>query len=85
MDARPPALNSSADKARKLFDILRARRAQNRNAVVPQIGFVVEGARISIIPRRMKFSSNPEPRAVGSAVRKDHIDARILSARILSA
>jgi len=85
VDARPPALTPAADKAGKLFDILRARRPQHRDPAVPQICLIVEGTRVAIIARRMKFSSNQEPRAVGSAVPKDQIDARILSVRTLSA
>src|SRR6267142_5454128 len=64
MNPSAPPLNAAPDKAPKLFDILRMRRPQHGDPVVPQIAFVVERARIAIVSRRMQLGSNPQPRAV---------------------
>ncbi len=64
MDASAPAFNAAADESRKRLDILRSCRPQHRDSVVPQIAFVVEGARVAIVSRRMQLGSNPQPRAV---------------------
>src|SRR5580658_6557168 len=77
MNPRSPEFKPAAGKPWEPLDVRRLCRPQHADAVVAQIAFVVKGARITVIARRMQFGKNAQPRAISQSRQDKYGDGRL--------
>jgi hypothetical protein len=64
MNAGAPEFDPAAGKPGQALNVCYFRRAENVDAVVAQIAFIIEGSGIAVVARWMQLGANAQARAV---------------------